>query len=152
MKKTIEFLVSAVLVIWMTACSDDNNEPDINTGVHKIIVELKGSPDFYYSVSFGGSTATGTTKLYDGKGKYQGEIYSVEGDLTSPKTITCYTDDDAIFLSSSSHLVCSEDLQSITYSVKAYVNDKLVNEISDTFTSGNGSTGHSVTLSTRTSN
>lgn len=149
MKKTIEFLVSAVLVICMAACSDDNNEPNINTGVHKIIVELKGSPDFYYSVSFAGSTSVGTTQLYDGNGKHRGEIYMEEGDLTSAKRMTCYTNDKAIFLTSSLHFVCSEDNQRLTYNIKAYINDKLVNELSDTFTSTNGSTGNSVTLSTQ---
>lgn len=151
MVKKLLGLMAAITVcsMCMVSCSKDEPENQLTTGVHKIVVELSGSGNNQYVIDFAGGSSTGTVRLYDGDGKFQGTNYMLEGVLEGSKKFTCYTDDNATFLIAAMSFSCDEG-ESIAYTLKGYVNDQLTDELSDTFNAKDGSTTKSVTLSTGT--
>lgn len=152
MKTAFRFFMTAIVVcsIGLISCSKDEPKDILATGVHKITVELSSEKNFHYVVDFAGSTSTGTVKLYDGSGEYQGNNFLTEGVLNGTKKITCYTDEKGILLVSSLSFSCDNDGEAITYNIKAYVNDRLVDELNNTFISQDGSRTKNVTISTGT--
>lgn len=150
MKPVIRSFLAAIAVcsISLISCSKDEPNDNVVTGVHKITVELSSDKNFHYVIDFAGTTSTGTVKLYDGNGEYQGNNYLTEGVLNGTKKITCYTDNNGVLLVSSLSFSCDNDNEGITYSIKAYVNDKLVDELNSTFISKDGSRTKNVTVST----
>ncbi|GHT53697.1 hypothetical protein FACS189451_04000 [Bacteroidia bacterium] len=150
MKKSIYLLVF-VLIGCFSGCGDDNGDDIVNSkiGVHKIVVEIQGDDVVSITASFSGSGSGGYSRLYDEGGTYQGESYVKQGTVKELKKIVCYTDNKCEFLTSVTLVSSVDENTTATYSVKAYINDKLVDEVSKTTSFGKGGvTTDLITLST----
>lgn len=151
MKNFAKFMMAvatACSILSMTACSENEAENVYVTGVHKIVIELSGNENAHYTASFAGSVSTGTAKLYNETGEYMGGTYQEKGVLEGGKIITCYTEDNTYILVSALGLVCENANENVTYSIKAYINDELVDQLSGTFQSKEGSINKEISLST----
>lgn len=152
MRKLIALLsLFAILCIVFTSCSDDESKdylPDtVKTGVHKIIVEQSGDiSDFKLSVSFGGVSLAGPAKLYSADGEYEGESYSVS--FKNEKSITCYTEPEAFFLTCAGSVACNTSGKALKVKVSAYINDKEVDVLEKEYKSDGDVLVESFSLST----
>lgn len=152
MKNWFNLVITTITVfsiIGLCACGEDEPKSQQANGVHKITIELSGSEEYVYAIDFAGNSSMGkSVKLYNGDGDYQGENYLVQGKLVRKQKIICYTQDNASLLVSALAFSSAKNNESITYSLKAYIDNDLVDELSGTFTSKDGLTTRSLTLST----
>lgn len=125
-----KFLVlTAILMVVFSGCgSSDKEEDDFTTiiGVHKFVVELSGSDQVKVTLGF---QDVGSAKLYDATGDYKGTYYMVDDKLENLTKVTCSTDAKGENLLVLLSMTCVEDGATASYTVKAYINDKLVDEV-----------------------
>ncbi|MDH6357586.1 beta-barrel fold lipoprotein [Parabacteroides sp. PF5-9] len=131
-----KFLVVAALfmVIFFSCGGSGDNDPIGTIGVHKIVVELSGSDEVNVSVGFQDAS---NAKLYDSNGQYKGTLYSVDDKLKNVKKVVCSTDGKGNNLFVLLTMISIDEGTTCSYSIKAYINDKLVDELKGekTFTS-----------------
>ena len=130
------FLIAAALLAIMSlvffSCSSNENEPSIpeSVGVHKIVFEITGDKDVNYTLSFAGTSGTGMAALYDANNNYMEETWLFPGNAEENQRIICHTDAGSSFLTCAVTISALEINTAATYKIKAYVNEKLVKEIS----------------------
>ncbi len=137
LKVKASFLSLSILVLLLVSCSSDD-EPTVNltTGTHKIVLKMEGNSNLSYTFAFAGATTSGTaSRLYDKENEYQGNAYTKTGILTGNSTeIICSTTDNGALLALSLSISSPEATGKVTYSLKAYINDKEVDELQKTVT------------------
>lgn len=152
--KTIFFYFSlSLLIVLNYSCmssskDDDDITPDSKTGVHKIVMSFSGGEEVTYIASFTGSTGKTQAKLYDTAGDYQGTTYIARGDVRSTKEVVCYTNDSATLLSSTLNVTCINPGSKISFTVTAYINNKVVDKVTKSISFTESVKSESVTLST----
>lgn len=126
---------SLFAVSFLSSCSKDNSEVNDVTnsiGVHKIKITVTGDNTLYSAMVFIGLNGTGSvSSLYDESGMKLDEsaFYDKDGAFE----FTCKTDKDG------TSLVMSISIGSIektpcTVTLQGYINDKLVNTYTNSFT------------------
>lgn len=134
MKKLIcaAWLLGSMCVF--SSCSDDSafdkqEEYFENVGVHKIVVNLSGTPDIKYTASFVGGNIEGTRELFDADDNSQGHFYMKEGSVDDVQVV-CYTDDQAISLALACTFISSVKGE-VSYEIETYIKDKLIDTQND---------------------
>ncbi len=120
-----------------SSCSDKSAMDNVdeyynNVGVHKIVVNLSGTPDIKYTASFAGGSIEGTRELFDADDNSQGDFYMKEGSVDNAQVI-CYTDDQAISLALACTFISSVN-GVVSYEVETYIKDKLIDTHKDKIT------------------
>ncbi len=146
------FLSLSLLVFTLCGCSsDDDNTGGNNTaGTHKIVMQIEGSENISYIFAFAGASTSGSAaRLYDKQKEYQGNTYSETGVLTGKSTeFICYTSEDGLLMTLALSLSSTQVGAKVTYSLKAYINDKLVDELQKTATFTENNVTETVSFST----
>jgi hypothetical protein len=127
-------LVTISLVLFSCGSGDDEPYISENTGVHKIVFEINGDKDVNYTLSFAGTGGTAMAALYDGNNNYMSETWFFPGNATDNSKVICHTDNKASYLTCAIGISTLEVNTNASYSLKAYVNDKLVKELTKTIT------------------
>lgn len=149
-KLIVLFGLFAILGLVFTSCGDDKKndvEDVVKTGVHKIVVEQSGDiEDFDFGVTFGGASLSGPAKLYNAEGKYEGNSYSVT--VNKEKSIICYTEPEAFFLTCAGSVSCTTAGKTLKVKVTAYINDEEVNVLEKEYKSNEDIMVESFSVST----
>lgn len=113
------------------------NASDFQTGIHKIVIQQSGDTDsFEVSVSIGGADKGGPAKLYNDKGEYIGDSYSVQ---IRTATMSCRTNGNTFFMTCAGSVSSiSEAGKRLHITVIGYIDDKEVNRLEKEYiTDGN---------------
>ena len=133
--RIVLFLTGFVFV----GCANERTENgyDLQTGIHKIVIQQSGDTDsFEVSVSIGGADKGGPAKLYNDKGEYTGDSYSA---LIRTATMSCCTNGNAFFMTCAGSVSSiSEAGKRLHITVIGYIDDKEVNRLEKEYiTDGN---------------
>lgn len=144
--KTKHFYL-AIMSLAILSCGKGDNKVIIddltgkNIGTHKIVLEINSDQEILYSVAFVGVSGKGLPDLYDGDGNPVSQTWGFSDTSTNKSKVVCQTDSKAINLHCSLSISYLGISSTATCNLKAYVNEKLVREVSREL---NFTPGHSV--------
>ncbi len=121
------FIIVFFMGLILMGCAGEKTEI-IETGVHKIVVQLSGdTSSFDVSVTIAGADKGGPAKLYNDKGEYVGDSYSAQ---IKTATMSCRTNENAFFMTCAGSVSSSSEAgKRLHLTVIAYVDDKEVNRL-----------------------
>lgn len=125
-------IIALFLSLIQVSCGDDdkNSIDNIDTGIHKIVVEQSGDIDaFDLGLTFGAVSTSGPAKLYDENGTYLGQSHSIS--RMEDAKVSCQSEDKAYFMTCAGSLTSNSDVsgKKLKIIITTYIDDKKTDQL-----------------------